>query len=132
MRISDWSSDVCSSDLLARLERLDHRDRGIGGDGEVDADVRADRRDQHVGDADDIALQVEQRTARLAAVDRGIGLDIAVIGAAAGVALHGRADARVHRRAEPDRIAGTNHPTPAARLSTVAALAYRHTRTVDI
>src|SRR3546814_9630815 len=85
MRISDWSSDVCSSDLLARLERLDHRDRGIGGDGEVDADVRADRRDQHVGDADDIALQVEPRTARIAAVDRGIGLDIAVIGAAAEV-----------------------------------------------
>src|SRR3546814_17830633 len=99
MRISDWSSDVCSSDL-------DHRDRCVGGDREVDADVRADGRDQHIVDADDIALKVEQRTARIAAVDRGIGLDIAVIGAAlADVALKRRDYTRGHRPAEPERMA---------------------------
>src|SRR3546814_6113591 len=43
MRISDWSSDVCSSDLLADLVALpidDHRplaDRLATGDGEADA-----------------------------------------------------------------------------------------------
>src|SRR3546814_7187416 len=30
MRISDWSSDVCSSDLVARLVGLDQRLRQIG------------------------------------------------------------------------------------------------------
>src|SRR3546814_14707033 len=32
MRISDWSSDVCSSDLLGELQvELRRRDRGLGG-----------------------------------------------------------------------------------------------------
>src|SRR3546814_1093497 len=30
MRISDWSSDVCSSDLLAKLHRLDPDAVGLG------------------------------------------------------------------------------------------------------
>src|SRR3546814_1361333 len=29
MRISDWSSDVCSSDLLLAQQRIEYRDRGV-------------------------------------------------------------------------------------------------------
>src|SRR3546814_15675393 len=36
MRISDWSSDVCSSDLLQRVDRRGAA-RGRGEDGRVDA-----------------------------------------------------------------------------------------------
>src|SRR3546814_17341801 len=43
MRISDWSSDVCSSDLRARLRRVRHSRRRIWrvGDGGGPADRRA-------------------------------------------------------------------------------------------
>src|SRR3546814_3996388 len=30
MRISDWSSDVCSSDLPRRIERVEHPEQRIG------------------------------------------------------------------------------------------------------
>src|SRR3546814_7745950 len=59
MRISDWSSDVCSSDLLARLRRLDlwrrlHQVGEAGVDaGAEESDIGHDRafRDQREGDA---------------------------------------------------------------------------------
>src|SRR3546814_3261704 len=35
MRISDWSSDVCSSDLDLRLDRLDHAFQGLHAQGVV-------------------------------------------------------------------------------------------------
>src|SRR3546814_3774538 len=56
MRISDWSSDVCSSDLLAR-DRLGHVDRVLRH--EIDADaLRADQ-------ADDLLDLVGQRGRRV-------------------------------------------------------------------
>src|SRR3546814_17538156 len=45
MRISDWSSDVCSSDLLGSLSTFARGFRLIGADGEAhwcDADTNAD------------------------------------------------------------------------------------------
>src|SRR3546814_9387993 len=89
MRISDWSSDVCSSDLLLQPEaggdvfrhRLDadaqiaalHRsaapervDDGLclfGRDCKADADIAAGGRIDGGVDADDIARQIEHRTA---------------------------------------------------------------------
>src|SRR3546814_2346675 len=67
-----------------------------------------------------MALKVEQRAARIAAVDRGIGLDIAVIGAdLADVALNRRDDPRGHRRAEAERVADHDAPVADARRDAV-------------
>src|SRR3546814_16135690 len=52
MRISDWSSDVCSSDLRRdcfELVRLDDRAGGIGGTGDDDALRRGLDRGKSVG-----------------------------------------------------------------------------------
>src|SRR3546814_15935002 len=67
MRISDWSSDVCSSDL--------HLAGEIAGNRKADTHVAARRREDHSVVADQIATQVDQRAAGVAGVDRGVGLD---------------------------------------------------------
>src|SRR3546814_18694283 len=70
MRISDWSSDVCSSDL--------HAGGQVRGDREAQADVaghRAARVEAGGVDADQLAGEVDHRAAGLARVDRGVGLD---------------------------------------------------------
>src|SRR3546814_3270598 len=86
MRISDWSSDVCSSDLL-------------GGRGHRRIDVVVDQRKESLRQASQVPL----RDLRLVAV-----------GVAAGVidrAEDGRRVVGVHERARPvvDRLAGDRH-----------------------
>src|SRR3546814_11570441 len=62
MRISDWSSDVCSSDLGRGLDRLDHGACGAGLGAvadrrQVDVDQVAEQPLSMVGDADgDLAV----------------------------------------------------------------------------
>src|SRR3546814_10592516 len=64
MRISDWSSDVCSSDL-------DH----IGGHGEADALAAAAAREDGRVDPGELSVHAQQRTAGVARVDGCVGLD---------------------------------------------------------
>src|SRR6202030_1920728 len=67
---------------LAELaELVDDRHRGLGWHGEADADRAAGRRDDRRIDADHFTFEVEQRSARIAAIDGGVGLDVVVIGA---------------------------------------------------
>src|SRR3546814_20957286 len=78
MRISDWSSDVCSSDLGGQLE-LDQRHEKLDREHEEGED---DQRpgEQEAGDLDEVLAErqvahqvgdgVEQRTARVEAGDR--------------------------------------------------------------
>src|SRR3546814_4038051 len=55
MRISDWSSDVCSSDLFA-LRTKAQRHRGLGDDvGAVPVAALADRVDRVAGGANQLA-----------------------------------------------------------------------------
>ena len=53
----------------------------VRGHREADADRAAVRRQDRGVHADDLAVHVEQRPARVAAVDRGVGLDEVVVGA---------------------------------------------------
>ncbi|GAA0005711.1 hypothetical protein BRDID11002_57140 [Bradyrhizobium diazoefficiens] len=62
--------------------------------GEADADRAAGGRDDQRVDADDVAIEIEQRTAGIAAVDGGVGLDVAVIGTRGDVAVLGRGRCR--------------------------------------
>src|SRR3546814_10035825 len=75
MRISDWSSDVCSSDLEGEILRPHHR-RRIGVDG-----VRPQHLARHAGAPLDVLGMVRQRriAALVAHLDRGVegGGDVA-------------------------------------------------------
>ena len=83
---------------LAGAQLVDHRLRRIDGDGE--ADVLGLPGDRGV-DADDVALEVEQRAAGVARVDRGVGLqevgEVLAVGLGEAAVL-GRHDAGRHRR----------------------------------
>src|SRR3546814_6045377 len=60
--------------------------------------------------ADHLAIQVEQRATRVAAVDRGVDLQEVVIGTGLDVAAARRDDAGGHRAAEAEGIAHGEHP----------------------
>ena len=98
---------------------LDDFARGRGGNGEGDADIAARRREDRGVDADHLAVEVEGRTAGIAAVHRRVDLDEVVIGAGADVAAAGRDDAGGHRAAEAERIADGNDPVADADLGVV-------------
>ena len=58
----------------------------------------------------DLAVEVEQRAARIAAVDGGVGLDVIVVGPGIDVAVARRDDAGSDRAAEAERVADGDHP----------------------
>src|SRR3546814_8800406 len=66
MRISDWSSDVCSSDLLRRFQ---HLGGDLGGRADGEAVIVADDGDQLVGL--EAGLDVDLDAAALEDVDGG-------------------------------------------------------------
>ena len=80
------------------------------------------RRDDQRVDADDFAIEVEQRPAGIAAVDGGVGLDVVVVGALADVAVARRDDAGRDRAAEAERIADRDHPFAEPQLVGIAEL----------
>ena len=69
---------------------------------------------------DDLALEVEGRAARVAAVDRRVDLQEVVIGAAADLAAGGRDDAGGDGAAEAERVADRDHGVADAHLAAVA------------
>src|SRR3546814_989048 len=118
MRIRDVSADVFCADLDLVGDLLDPNsepaatgpaeltqlrcDAGsqLRGDREANADGSAGLREDRRVKADHVAVEIEQRTAGVAAVDRGIGLDEVVIGTLADIAASCRDDAGRHRPAE--------------------------------
>src|SRR6202011_4680166 len=86
----------------------------------ADADRAAGGRDDQRVDADHFAVEVEQRPAGIAAIDGGVGLDVAVIGPGVDVAVARRNDASRHRAAEAERIADRNHPFAETQLIGIA------------
>ncbi len=100
---------------------LDDRRGNLCRDGEADPDAAARGRKDRIVDADHIAGHVEQRAARIATVDGGVGLDVAVVGAPhAGVAEHRRDDPARNRAAQSEGVADRDHPVARARLSGIA------------
>src|SRR5205814_9330657 len=79
-------------------------------DREADADRAARGRIDRRVDADDLAIHVEHRPARIAAIDRRVGLQEIVIGAGLDVALPRRQDAGRYAAAEPERVADRQYP----------------------
>src|SRR5690606_36046261 len=98
---------------------LDHLAGRRGRNSEGDSDIAARWREDRRVDADHLTVEVEGRTARIAAVDRRVDLEEVVIGAGADVAAAGRDDAGSHRAAETERIADRNDPVSDAYLAVV-------------
>ena len=90
--------------------------RHVRRDREADADRPAGRRVDRRVDADHLAVHVEQRAARVAAVDRRVGLDEVVVRPLMDVAAARRDDAGGHGAAQAERIADRQHPVADARL----------------
>jgi len=122
IQILDGDAEPGAAGLAEFAQLLDHRHGEIRGHREADADRATRRRNDRRVDADHVTGHVEKRTARIALVDGRIGLDEAVIGARADVALLGRDDARRHRAAEAERVADRHHPITHACLVAVAKL----------
>src|SRR5262249_22059864 len=84
--LADLVSDLLDLDAepaaprLANLaELIDHRGHGLRRHRKADADRAARRRDDRGVHADDFAVEVEQRSTRVATIDRSVGLDVVVI-----------------------------------------------------
>src|SRR6185437_15012719 len=88
-------------------------------------------------DADHVAVDVEQRTTRVARVDRGVGLDVVgdrvlVVEQPACVAPFGADDARGDGEVELERIADREHPRADARRGVVTEVERRQVLRVDL
>ncbi len=91
-------------------QALHDRPGHVGGNREADALITTGAGEDRGVDPDQLALHVDQRTARVARVDRGVGLDeVLVVGDAdVGPAL-GRDDPHRHRLPHSERVADGEH-----------------------
>src|SRR5690606_27615413 len=91
------------------------------GDGKADADIAAGRRDDRGVDADKLAVCRHQGAARVAGIDRGVGLDEVFIAFDVQSAAAQRADdAGGNGLAEPERIADGDYAVADAQTRRVA------------
>src|SRR4051812_47773139 len=101
----DSHAKPAAAQFAELLQLLDDGGNRLRGHGKAEADRAAGRRDDQRVDADDLAFEVEQRAAGIAAIDRGVGLDVAVIRTLADVAVARRDDAGRDRAAEAEGVA---------------------------
>src|SRR5215211_4513639 len=116
----DTDAEPAATKLAELAELIDHDGDRLGGHGETKTDRAAGRRDDQRVDADDLAFEVEQRSAGIAAVDRGVGLDVAVVGPLADVAVARRDDAGRDRTAEAEGVSNRDHPLSEPQLVGIA------------
>src|SRR3954451_24473129 len=101
-------------------ELLDDGLRDIRWHRETDPDRAARRRVDRGIDPDHRGVEVEGRSAGIAAVDRRVDLDVVVVRSLVDVAPDRRNDAGGHRAAEPERIADRDDPVADLGLIAVA------------
>src|SRR5216683_2937116 len=77
----DADAEPAAAELAELPQRIDHAGDGLRRHRKADADRAARRRDDQRVDPDHFAVEIEQRTAAIAAVDGGVGLDVVVVGA---------------------------------------------------
>src|SRR3954469_13120330 len=118
--VLDAYAEPAAAGLAELAQLLDHRHGGRGRHRKADADRAAGRRQDRRVDADHLAVHVEQRSARVAFVDRGVGLDVVVIRAGLDVPAARRDDAGRDRAAEAERIADRDDPVARPHLVGVA------------
>ena len=109
-------AEVTSTDMTPRgriafvsLDGVWHHNFALFEDGTPLESGDSQREDRGI-DPNHLAFEVEHRSARIAAVDRGIGLDEVVIGAGIDIAMARRDDTCSDRTAEAVRVADRDHP----------------------
>ena len=107
--ILDDDAEPAAIDGAMLLQLTDHLLDEGSRHGEGDADIAAGGREDRGVHADDLAVQIEGRATGIAAIHRGVDLQI-VVGTRSDVAVMGRDDACRHRSAEAERIADREHP----------------------
>jgi hypothetical protein len=128
----DRHADAAALDLAVRDQLLLHVGRDVDRDREGETLVAAGARIDLRVDADHLALQVEERAARVAGIDRGVGLDERHI-AAVGQRARGRADdALGHGVLEAERRADRGHPFAHAHLGRIAELHHGEPARLDL
>src|SRR5271166_152870 len=118
----DADAEPAPPRLMVLLELADDRNDGGGRRREADADRTARGGKDGRVDADHFSLQAEQRAARIALVDRSVGLQEIVIRAAVDVAVAGGDDSGRHRFAEAERVSDRHHAVADPHLVAVAEL----------
>src|SRR5205814_10257486 len=109
-------------DVAGRLQLLDDRLRHCRWDRKADADRAARGRIDRRVDADDLAGEVEHRPAGIAAVYRGVGLQVVVIRPGMDIARRRRDDAGGDRAAERERVTDRQYRFPDPGLPRVRPL----------
>src|ERR1017187_5857480 len=122
--VRDTYPNVGVHDIAAANQRLDRGLHDLGWNGKAHARERSGRRDEKGVDPDHFAMRVDQRAARVAGVDGGIGLDelsglAGVIGVRIG-AIQGADNSPGDGEAESDRITESQHSLPGLELGRVA------------
>ena len=113
-------------------DRIEHRLGGRDGNGETDADRAAGLRIDRRIDPQQVAAAVDQRPARVAEVDRGIGLDeIFEVVDVQVVAPQRGDDAERDGLADAERVADRQHHVSDARLLHVAEHDHRQAPGLD-
>ena len=118
----DAHAEPAAPGFAVFLQLIDDRNGAVRRDRKADADRAAGRRDDRRIDADDFAVEIEQRAAGIAAIDGGVGLDVIVVRPRIDVAVARRDDAGGHRAAQAERIADGDHPFAEPQLVGIAEL----------
>ncbi len=123
IEVGDADAEQAALDLTVLQDLAHDRLGDVHGNGEADADVAAAVAEDRGIDADQLAPQVDERTTRVAGVDRGVGLDeilVAVrIDAAAPECAH---DAGGHGVLQAERVADRQHEVAHLHLVGIAEL----------
>jgi len=128
----DGDTEIAALDFAARLELFNDVHGRIDGHGERQAHVAARAAEDLRIDADHFALAVEQRPARVARVDRDIGLDEGRVGVIRQVAVERTHDALRRRVIEPERRADGEDPLADLEFIGIAQVGRRQALGVDL
>ena len=125
--------DRAAAHLAVFRELVDDVPHEVARHREPDALIAAALREDRGVDADQLAACADQRAARVARIDRRVGLDEVLVGGDADVAAPERAhDAERHRLAQLIRIADRHHPLGDSEPRGVAPGHDRQVRRLDL
>src|SRR5258706_5273809 len=128
----DRDADATAPDLAGIAQLFGHVHRDVDRDRERNALIAAGAREDHRVDADDLALHVEQRTARIARIDRDVRLQERHEVGAGDVALLGAEDTGCHRRLQPERLPDRDDPFADLHLVRIADAGARQILRLDL
>src|SRR3984885_2479216 len=118
----DPHAEPAAAGLAVLAQLVEHRHRRVRRHRKADAYRAAGRRNDRGVHADDFAVEIEQRTAGIAAINGGVGLDVIVVRPRIDVTVARRHDAGRHGAAKAERVADGDYPFAEPKLVGIAEL----------